>query len=322
MSGAAPPPHGVLVVDKPPGMSSHDVVAKLRRLLGTRRVGHAGTLDPMATGVLVMLVGEATKLGPYLTAHDKSYRARVAFGRSTDTLDAEGATIASADVPAWLAEDLARPRGGSRVEAAIVTERARREQVPPAYSAIQVEGERSYDRARAGESVELAARPVEVRALTIAASSGPPDAFLDLEVHVSKGYYVRSLARDLGEALGVPAHLAALRRRASGPYTLAGAASLEAGPDALARAIRPLAEAAAEALPRAVLAPRGVERARHGKPLGLDDFVEPPPLGPSSAWLDVDGRLVAIGTRCIRERESATKKGVGEEITVQRGFVA
>jgi tRNA pseudouridine55 synthase len=313
---------GVVVIDKPRGMTSHDVVARVRRLLGMRRVGHAGTLDPMATGVLVILVGEATKLGPYLTAHDKSYRARVAFGRSTDTLDAEGATTESEEVPAWLADELARG-GGPRIEAALVAERARREQVPPAFSAIQVDGERSYDRARAGEVVTLAPRPVAAHALTIAASScGPPLAFLDLEVSVSKGYYVRSLARDLGAALGVPAHLAALERRASGPYTLARATSLEAGADALARAIVPLAEAAAEALPRAVLTPRGAERARHGKRLALDDFTHPPPVGPSSAWLDVDGRLVAIGVRCIGERESATHRDAGEEIVVERGFVA
>jgi tRNA pseudouridine55 synthase len=297
------------------------VVARIRRLLGTRRVGHAGTLDPMATGVLVVLIGEATKLGSYLTAQEKSYRARVAFGVSTDTLDAEGKATASAEVPAWLADELTQSEGGPRIQAALASERERREQVPPAYSAIQVDGERSYDRARAGEAVDLSPRAVAVSALTIVGSSPLPEAYLDLELTVSKGYYVRSLARDLGAALGVPAHLAALRRLASGPHALARAVSLDAGAAVLASAIVPLARAAAEALPCAVLTAQGAVRARQGKRLVLDDFREAPPLGPRSAWLDEDGRLIAIGSRCLGERESATKEGAGEEIVVERGFV-
>jgi tRNA pseudouridine55 synthase len=313
---------GVLVVDKPPGMTSHDVVAHLRRLLGVRRVGHAGTLDPMATGVLVMLAGEATKLGPYLAAHRKRYLGRVAFGRATDTLDAEGRATAQADVPPWLVDEVAPSKSRERLLAALATERERREQVPPAYSAIHVDGERSYDRARAGEAVALSPRSVAVHEIAIAAvGSAPPLVWVDLQIEVSKGYYVRSLARDLGSTLGVPAHLAALRRLASGPFTLEGATTLDAGPDALGAAIVPLARAAVLALPRAVLTAEGAGRARQGKHLSTTDFLEPPPVEQSSAWLDVDGRLVAIGARTARS--SATREDMtGEEIVVSRGFVA
>jgi tRNA pseudouridine55 synthase len=300
---------GVAVVDKPGGMTSHDVVARARRLLGTRRIGHAGTLDPMATGVLVLLVGEATKLGPYLTAHEKRYEARVAFGAATDTLDREGRTVAQAEVPAWLIEEI---RGGARprVEEAIAAERARTEQVPPAYSAIQVDGQRSYDRARAGEAVELAPRPVEVRALDVigGAVPEPPELpYLDLALEVTKGYYVRSLARDLGERLGVPAHLTALRRTASGPFTLAVARPLDA--EALAAALVPLDEAARRALPAGVLTEGGALRVRRGQRIAPDDFTEPPASGEPSAWLDARGRLVAVGSR-----------EEGDRFVIHRGF--
>jgi len=301
-------PSGVAVVDKPGGMTSHDVVARARRLLGTRRIGHAGTLDPMATGVLVLLVGEATKLGPYLTAHEKRYEARVAFGVATDTLDREGATVAQAAVPAWLIEEI---RGGARprVEEALAAERARTEQVPPAYSAISVDGQRSYDRARAGEAVALAPRPVEVMALDVAGGAVPePPGLpcLDLALQVTKGYYVRSLARDLGDRLGVPAHLAALRRTASGPFTLAAARPLDG--EALAAALLPLDEAARLALPAGRLTADGALRARRGQRLRPDDFAELPPAGAPSAWLDPRGRLCAVGSRD------------GEGFTIHRGF--
>lgn len=300
---------GVVVVDKPGGMTSHDVVARVRRLLGTRRVGHAGTLDPMATGVLVVLVGEATKLGPYVTAHRKRYEARVAFGLATDTLDREGAPTAHAPAPAWLRDEI-RAGGGPRIAEAIAAERARAEQVPPAFSAIQVDGRRSYDRARAGESVELAPRAVEVSALDLVgcvSAEDPELPSIDLALDVSKGFYVRSLARDLGERLGVPAHLAALRRTASGPFTLAHARPLDA--EALRSAIVPLDEAACAALPIGRLTDDGVRRARCGQRLAAADFTELPPLGHSAAWLDARGRLVAVGTREADER-----------FVIQRGF--
>jgi tRNA pseudouridine55 synthase len=314
---------GVLVVDKPAGMTSHDVVARVRRLLGTRRVGHAGTLDPLATGVLVVLVGEATKLGAYLTAQRKRYEARIAFGRATDTLDAEGATTRSAEVPAWLLAEIAAPPREGRIASALGAERARSEQVPPAYSAIHVEGQRSYERARAGEAISLAARPVTVEALGVTGSGVPklPDLpFVDLYLDVGKGYYVRSLAHDLGERLGVPTHLAALRRTASGPFTLDRAARLDDGPDALRSALQPLAEAAAEALPVGRLTDEGAGRARQGKRLAEAHFTALPPFAGASAWLDPEGRLVAVGARVAPDSAGDPAMG-GAGFVVHRGFV-
>ncbi|HTN87108.1 MAG TPA: tRNA pseudouridine(55) synthase TruB, partial [Sorangium sp.] len=164
-AGGGARPEGVLVIDKPRGPTSHDVVARLRRALGVKRIGHAGTLDPMASGVLVVLVGEATKLAPYLTAQDKRYTARVALGVGTDTLDADGDVTAAAPLPAWLDAELAAlaaasgPPGDAalaalapRIAAALDAERARRAQTPPAYSAIKVAGQRSYALARAGQA--------------------------------------------------------------------------------------------------------------------------------------------------------------------------
>jgi tRNA pseudouridine55 synthase len=326
MKGAEP--HGVLVVDKPSAMTSHDVVARVRRVLGTRRVGHAGTLDPMATGVLVVLVGEATKLAPYLTADDKRYAARVALGRATDTLDAEGATTATAEVPAWLVDEIREAarlgHGGPeplfpRLAEALRGEAARAEQVPPVFSAIHVDGRRSYELARAGEAVALDPRPVAVRRLDVT-GGGTPEAeapWVDLELDVAKGYYVRSLARDLGDRLGVPAHLAALRRLQSGAFSLEGAVALD--PQALRGALVPPSEAAARALPVGRLGDEGVVRARQGKLLVDADFTALPPAGDASAWLDAQGRLVAIGGRAPVEADPA---GGAPGFVVHRGFVA
>lgn len=324
---------GVLVVDKPRGPTSHDVVARLRRALGTKRIGHAGTLDPMASGVLVVLVGEATKLAGYLTAQDKRYEARVALGVGTDTLDAEGKVTETRPIPGWLAEEIGDLERAPRIAAAIAAERARRTQVPPAHSAIQVGGRRSYALARAGQAVELAPRPVEVRSIALRGASRsrregapPSDAMpeLTLELEVSKGYYVRSLARDLGEHLEVPAHLTALRRTASGAFTLDRAVALDAlcapspGDDALRRALLPLAEAAAIGLPTARLTEAGAQRARLGQRLRHDDFDAPPPLGDTpddaaaAAWLAPDGRVVALGSAWI--------EGGEPRYSVLRGF--
>jgi tRNA pseudouridine55 synthase len=311
-------PHGVVAVDKPGGMTSHDVVARARRMLRTRKIGHAGTLDPMATGVLVLLVGEGTKLGPYLTAHRKTYVARVAFGATTDTLDREGRVTATGEVPAWLREELSGATARPRLTAALAAELARTEQVPPAYSAIQVDGRRSYDRARAGEVVELPPRPVEalgLRVLDSAVPEGDALPFADIEVEVSKGYYVRSLARDLGERLGVPAHLTALRRIASGPFAIERAVKLE--PEAMAAGLVPLDEAAAAALPSGRLTEEGAVRARHGKRLAPDDFAALSPEGEAAAWFDPRGHLVAVGTRAAEE----SAKEAPPEGTEPAGFV-
>lgn len=304
-AGGRPSLDGVLIIDKPPGLTSHDVVARLRRALRERRIGHAGTLDPLATGVLVALVGEGTKLAPYLTAADKRYTARVAFGTGTATLDADGEVVARADVPEGLraelralAEDPAAAPDGL-LAAALLAEAGRTSQAPPVYSAIQIGGERSHELARAGKAVELEPRAVAVRALrVIAAHPGAPDApSVDLDVHVSKGYYVRSLARDLGSRLGVPAHLSALRRTESGAFTLDHAARLDAGGACLREALTPIADAVLRALPAARLTEEGAVRARQGKRLTAADFHDgaAPPAAGAAAWLGASGGLVAIG---------------------------
>lgn len=305
---------GVLVIDKPGGAprgpTSHDVVWKLRRALGMRRIGHAGTLDPMASGVLVMLLGEGTKLGPYLTAHDKCYEARVVLGRATDSLDAEGTITAEAPLPAWFGD---AARRDEHLRAALATERERSSQIPPAYSAIKVSGAKSYDRARRGEVVELEPRPVAVRALELCASgelSAEGLGYLDVTLEVSKGYYVRSFARDLGEALGLPAHLGALRRTRSGPFGLDLAKPLDAPREELTAAVLPLSRAVRMAMPTAVLTEAGVARAYQGKRLEEADFsVSPPCSSESAAWLSPEDRLVAVG---IHQQDA---------FVVQRGFV-
>ncbi len=273
---------GLLLVKKPRGPTSHDIVAEARRLLKTRAVGHAGTLDPMASGLLVLLVGEATKLAAYLALDDKEYRATVQLGRSTDTLDAEGATTDERVLPDGAITD-------ARIESALDAERLRTEQVPPSFSAISVDGKRAHRLARRGETVVLTPRPVAVRQLSLVTRSG---SLLVIDVSVSKGYYVRSLARDLGAFLGAPAHLAALERRASGPYRLDDAAPW---PPASLPSLVPLEQAAARALPTARLHAAGVARAICGKQLRAEHFDTPPGAGPLSAWLGPDGGLVALG---------------------------
>jgi tRNA pseudouridine55 synthase len=312
MSARVTGPSGVLAIDKPRGPTSHDVVARLRRALGTRRVGHGGTLDPMASGVLVVLVGEATKLAPYVTGHDKRYVARVSLGAATDTLDAEGRVTERGEVPGDVRAAIAAVAGGAGASGplleALLAEKARATQIPPVYSAIQIGGRRSYDLARAGEVVELAPRDVAVREVRVTdARAEGDDVWLDLELAVSKGYYVRSLARDLGARLGAHAHLAALRRTASGPFTEARAIAADASREALLAAAIPLAVAARDALPWGELTEEGAPRARAGKRLAASDFRAPPGPGPA-AWLDATGALVAIG------------EADGDAFVVRRGF--
>lgn len=279
--------HGVVVVDKPAGVTSHDVVKLVRRQLGERRVGHAGTLDPMATGVLVVMVGEATKLGPFLTANDKSYDATVALGKATDTLDADGVIEDSAALPPWWMGDQA----AARVEQVLDRERRRVSQAPPIYSAIKIAGKTAHARARAGEAVALEPRPVAVRQIAVR-SLDIPTGRVDLRLTVSKGYYVRSLARDLGQALGVPSHLCALRRTASGAFVVADAVPPD---DDLMAQLVPIADAATRAMPAVTLTAAGVERVGFGGPMQVAHFTTEPPRAPVSAWLDAHGRLHAIG---------------------------
>jgi len=304
-----PGPSGLLVIDKPRGPTSHDVVARVRRALGTREVGHAGTLDPMATGVLVVAVGEATKLVPWLTAHEKAYDATIALGVETDTLDADGRETRRAPLEAALVQALAESRGPSvapRLRAALEGERARTSQVPPAFSAIQKDGERAYARARRGEAVELEPREVRVHRLEVVACSDDP-AWLTVRVEVDKGYYVRSLARDLALSLGTLGHLTSLRRTRSGCFTLDEALPLDTPDDELAARVEHLARAASRALPVARLSEVGARDAHHGRPVQAAD-IDAPTRGPS-AWLDAHGGLIAVG-----ELDEA---GVGR---VLRGF--
>lgn len=209
-------PAGILLVDKPEGPSSFQVISKLRRILKTRAIGHAGTLDPLATGLLVILVGNYTRLSQHLTAADKRYEARVTFGLSTSTDDREGEPIARASA-SGVREDSLRTQLAAMV--------GPQEQIPPAYSAISVNGERLYAKARRGEKVEVPRRSVVIHELLWKGFSSP---HLDIDVACSKGTYIRSIARDLGERVGVPAHLGALRRTRSGAYDLQDSVSLAA----------------------------------------------------------------------------------------------
>ena len=213
------PPSGLVVVDKPAGLTSHDVVGRLRRLLGTRKIGHAGTLDPMATGVLVLGVQRATRLLGHLALDTKAYEATIRLGVTTSTDDAEGEVIATAD---------ASGVDESRVRAGIAALTGPIEQVPSAVSAIKVNGKRAYQRVREGELVELAARPVTVSVFEVDALRREGACTeLDVRVECSSGTYIRALARDLGGGLGVGGHLTALRRTRVGPFRLDTARTLD-----------------------------------------------------------------------------------------------
>jgi tRNA pseudouridine55 synthase len=203
---------GLLNIHKPKGPTSHDMVARVRRGTKIKKIGHAGTLDPMATGVLVLCIGPATRLSEYVMESTKTYLARLHFGVETDTYDAEGAVIA--ENPAPVSREV--------IEAALDAFRGDILQVPPMYSAIQKDGRRLYDLARAGIEVEREARPVTIHALDLITWEPP---YADLRVQCSPGTYIRSLAYDLGRAVGVGAHLAALERSASGLFTVENAVS-------------------------------------------------------------------------------------------------
>lgn len=325
----SPVPSGILVVDKPSGPTSHDVVAVVRRVFKTRRVGHAGTLDPMATGVLVVAIEEATKLVPWLTSDDKAYEATLRLGIETDTLDAEGRETARVPLSAALEDALERLEHAGPASAhdgvlarALAHEQARTEQIPPAFSAIRIDGERAHVLARRGDSPEMPARAVAVRALTILGGGLRPEPHVRIALDVAKGYFVRSFARDFAAALGTVAHLTSLRRTRSGAFSLDDATSLDglwkrqaptlASSEAEARARvlerrLPLDVGAARALPVSTLSERGVLFARQGKILAPEDLRDPHPA--PSAWLDGEGRLVAVGV--------ATESGEGR---VLRGF--
>jgi tRNA pseudouridine55 synthase len=295
-----PAPDGLLVVDKPAGWTSHDVVGRARRLCGTRKVGHAGTLDPMATGVLVLGIGRATRLLTFLVGCDKDYTATIRLGQTTVTDDAEGEVTSSTAVDG-LSDDA--------IAAALATLTGEIEQVPSAVSAIKVNGERAYHRVRAGESVELAARRVTVsRFVVVGRRDGDggdggggdgggipagPVVDLDVEVTVSSGTYVRALARDLGSRLGVGGHLTALRRTRVGAFTLETAHGLDelgqlSGPEAMP--VTELADAARSQFTVRELSAAESTAVGYGQRV---DSLEPGRPEPVAAFAP-DGRLVAM----------------------------
>jgi len=264
---------GLVVVDKPGGMTSHDVVARVRRLAGTRKVGHAGTLDPMATGVLVLGLNRATRLLGHLMLTEKAYDATIRLGESTTTDDAEGETVSTASTAglteATIRDALARFVGDI-------------EQVPTAVSAIKVDGKRAYQRVREGEQVELKARTVTIHDLVVHDVVGDD---VRISVRCSSGTYIRAIARDVGAALGVGGHLTALRRTAVGPYDLAAAHTLGELADSFT--ILPIAEAARAAFVSLDLDDAQAADVRVGRPLAAE-------LPGLSAVFAPDGEFLAL----------------------------
>lgn len=278
-------PTGLVVVDKPGGMTSHDVVARVRRLVGTRRVGHAGTLDPLATGVLVLAVGRGTRLLGHLALTDKTYLATIRLGVATTTDDAEGEVVARGDTSGL---DEARVRDAVRPFVGAL------QQVPSSVSAVKVGGRRAYDLARRGEEVELAARPVtvhrfDVLAVRRAEADGEPVLDVEVEVHCSTGTYVRALARDVGAVLGAGGHLTALRRTTVGPVGLAEATDIAAAVAAGDLPVVPLERAVPRFFPCLSLDETQARDVTYGRALAVRLPAEPDRpvalLGPDGAFL-------------------------------------
>ena len=284
---SGPPAPGIVVVDKPAGMTSHDVVSRCRRIFGTRKVGHAGTLDPMATGVLVIGIERATKILGLLTATSKSYTATIRLGRSTTTDDAEGEVLQ--DIPAAAVTDEA-------IVAGIAALRGEIAQRPSAVSAVKIGGKRAYQLVREGEAVELAARTVRIDRFDVRAirREGP---FIDVDC--SSGTYIRALARDLGEALGVGGHLTALRRTRVGEFGLDQARTLEQLTDHPALSYN-LDQACLVAFPRRDITDAQADDVSHGRPL--------PAAGIDGVWAatGTDGRVLAL----LQDRGATTKSVV------------
>jgi tRNA pseudouridine55 synthase len=277
-------PRGILLVDKPAGITSHDVVSRARRALGTRKIGHAGTLDPMATGLLLLGVGSATRLLTFIVGLDKTYEATIRLGVSTDSDDADGAETARADAEALTAVSEAAVRSGIAALTGPIS------QVPSSVSAIKVGGKRAYDLARAGQEVKLAARDVVVSRFEVLAMRRlEPERAIDLDVVVdcSSGTYIRALARDLGAALGVGGHLTALRRTRIGPFRVEDAVT-ELTPDVV---LASDARVAADVLGAFPVTAEEARDLRHGKRLA---GAAPRLGGTHRAAIDPDGRLVGV----------------------------
>ncbi|GAB6897447.1 tRNA pseudouridine(55) synthase TruB [Kineosporia succinea] len=282
MKSREPGPSGLVIVDKPAGMTSHDVVSRIRRLAGTRRVGHAGTLDPMATGVLVVGVERATRLLTYLVGADKAYSATMRLGVGTITDDAEGEISSTPGLAALTLEE---------VDAAAAFLRGSIQQVPSSVSAIKKDGKRAYARVREGEEVTLDARPVTVSLDVLAVRPGQHEGVpvLDVDVHVvcSSGTYVRALARDLGASLESAGHLTALRRTRVGPYPLDGARTLPELEESFG--LLPIADAARVAFTARELSDDEARKLAHGQRLEASEMGP----GPVAAFAP-DGSLVAL----------------------------
>ncbi len=280
---AQPAHHGILLVDKPAGWTSHDVVAKVRGFAQQRRIGHTGTLDPMATGLLVLCLGQATRLVEYMSGHDKSYEGEIRLGAATTTDDAEGDVIDTAPVPPMSA-DLLRELE-SRFSGPI-------EQVPPAFSAVKIAGQRAYAVARKGGAPALQSRTVVVHDLSLQDVGSDT---LHIQVNCGSGTYVRSLARDIGRALGSAGHLASLRRTRAGTFRVSDAWSLEslgvlAAGGLLGAALASPDEGVAD-IAAAIIAPARASELAHGMPI----LVEAAGATPLARVYDFSGEFVAIG---------------------------
>jgi tRNA pseudouridine55 synthase len=281
--------NGIVIVDKPAGCTSHDVVQRVRKALRQRSVGHAGTLDPLATGVLVVAVGEGTKLVSHLQSDDKRYEVTIALGAETDSLDADGEIIETADVP---------PLDAATVEQALQPFLGRHPQEAPKLSAIKVGGTPLHRRMRRGEDVEAPVRQVELYEARVEEVHGD---VIRLRLHCGKGFYVRSLARDLARALGTRGHVKALRRTASGAFSIDDSLyGDQMTADAIAERLIPLKDACG-VLKRVELTEEGVAHARHGRPIGPEVVV-------GDAWREAspeesfvlfapDGEPLALGRR-------------------------
>lgn len=282
---------GVLVIDKPAGPTSHDVVARVRRVLGTKRIGHTGTLDPFATGVLPLVIGRATRLASFLSGEEKEYEAGIRLGLATDTYDGTRRSGPPPEPPAGLDRE--------RIEQALAGFRGTFEQMPPAYSAKKIEGVAAYKLARQNKPVPLRAVPVTVSHLVL---DSYEQGLARVRVRATAGFYVRSLAHDLGEALGCGAHLETLRRIRAGAFGLDVAVpleQLEAEPASVQRALVPL-ERLLPDLPAVTLNDRGIWRAMHGNELGQGDVVRGLADGPAPAvsgpcWRLFDGSGTLLG---------------------------
>jgi len=282
---AASPLDGILLIDKEQGWTSHDVVAKVRRITGQRKSGHTGTLDPMATGLVVVCLGQATRLVEYMTAHDKRYIGEVRLGQSTDTDDAEGQVVAEAPVPLVGDEQL------RAIERRFTGELL---QLPPAYSALKVDGQRAYAVARAGGVPDLKARPVSIHAIALRQTAADR---LGIEVHCGPGTYIRSLARDIGALIGCGAHLSALRRASVGTFRVAQAftlSELEAivTQGELIDAVLPLDDGILD-VPVAIVGEERSALLRHGQVLEPVVSFSEAPVG---RVYDVAGGFVAIAS--------------------------